>query len=177
MSRFWWFVRGHIFSNIFALIAVLPISFILGFLGITNDVVLFMVSLALYLFCFIKIYPKYFKYKTKEEKMKEAQEAMKKQRESGILIIEKGGIMVPHVAIDIHQRTFIHGDGVYPLDSIRSWNELTMTNQTGYEEHYLELHFKEIGYPYTKLRFYSKMTLKSTMEALQQVINEGKTTV
>lgn len=95
MSRFWWFVRGHIFSNIFAFIAALPISFILGSLGVTNDIVLFMVSLALYLFCFIKIYPKYFKYKTKEEKMKEAQEAMKKQRESGILILEKGALWSP----------------------------------------------------------------------------------
>lgn len=85
--------------------------------------------------------------------------------------------MVPKIVIDIHQRTFTHGDDVYPLDSIRSWNELTLTKQSGHEERYLELHFKEIGYPYTKLRFYSEMTLKSTMEALQQVINEGKTTI
>lgn len=174
MSFTWWFMLGNILSSIFAVIAGLPIFFILGLLGVTNGAVLFMVGLALYLFCFIKIYPKYFKYKTKEEKMKEAQEALK----NGILILNEGSFFYPKIAIDTRQRTFIHGDGFYPLDSIRSWNEHYTTNPGAKEpSYYLELHFKEINHPYVQILMSSKMTLKSTMEALQQVINEGKTTV
>lgn len=173
MSRFWWFVIGHFFSNILSAVIGVPIFFILLDMGVgvgNEGVLLTIGGLALYLFCFINIYPKYFK--TKETKMREAQEAVK----NGILLLEAGGILTSKIAIDTRQRTFIHGKNVYPLDSIRSWNELTITPKTGPISHYLELHFKDIGYPYVKILM-SEMTLKSTMEALRQVINEGKTTV